>query len=87
MKPGCAPWQISCLYGKDMTMATSVAPLNALAGWKPLEAHYPIVLELHLRKLFAATPKRGDRMTAQAVDIYFDNSKYRITDETLRLLL
>jgi len=68
-------------------MATDVAPLKALAGWTALEAHYPKVRELHLRKLFAATPKRGDRMTAQAVDIYFDHSKYRITDETLRFLL
>ena len=68
-------------------MATSVARLKALAGWKALEANYPKVRELQLRKLFAAAPKRGDRMTAQAVDIYFDHSKYRITDETLRFLL
>ena len=32
-------------------MATDVAPLKALAGWTALEAHYPKVRELHLRKL------------------------------------
>jgi glucose-6-phosphate isomerase len=32
-------------------------------------------------------PNRGERMTAEAVGIYFDYSKHRITDETLKLLL
>jgi glucose-6-phosphate isomerase len=70
-----------------MSMATSIAPLTTLAAWQALEAHYPKVRELHLRKLFADDPKRGERMTAEAVGIYFDYSKHRITDETLRLLL
>jgi len=42
---------------------------------------------LHLRKLFAEDPNRGERMTAEAVGIYLDYSKNRITDETVRLLL
>ncbi len=45
------------------------------------------VRELHLRKLFADDPKRGERMTAEAVGLYLDYSKNRITDETLKLLL
>jgi glucose-6-phosphate isomerase len=68
-------------------MATSIAPLTTLAAWQALEAHYPKVRGLHLRKLFADDPKRGERMTAEAVGIYVDYSKHRITDETLRLLL
>ena len=32
-------------------------------------------------------PKRGERLTAEAVGIYLDYSKNRITDETLKLLL
>ena len=40
------------------------------------------VRELHLRKLFADNPKRGERMAAEAVGGYFDYLKYRITDET-----
>ena len=66
---------------------TAIAPLTTLATWKALEAHYPKVRELHLRQLFADDPKRGERLTAEAVGIYFDYSKHRITDETLRLLL
>jgi len=68
-------------------MTTQIAPPTTLAAWQALEAHYPIVRELSLRKLFADDPKRGERMMAEAVGIYFDYSKHRITDETLRLLL
>ena len=42
---------------------------------------------MHLRKLFADDPKRGERLTAEAVGLYLDYSKNRITDETLQLLL
>jgi glucose-6-phosphate isomerase len=45
------------------------------------------VRELHLRKLFADDPGRGERMSAEAVGIYLDYSKNRITGETLGLLL
>jgi len=66
---------------------TAIAPLNTRAAWKALEAHYEKVKNLHLRKLFADDPKRGERMAVEAVGIYFDYSKHRITDETLQLLL
>jgi glucose-6-phosphate isomerase len=42
---------------------------------------------VHLRKLFTDDPNRGERLAQQAVGIYLDYSKNRITDETLRLLL
>jgi len=32
-------------------MATSIGPLTMLPAWQALEAHYPKVQELHLRKL------------------------------------
>jgi len=66
---------------------TAIAPLTARAAWIALEAHYQKIREWHLRTLFADDPKRGERMTAEAVGIYFDYSKHRITDETLTLLL
>jgi glucose-6-phosphate isomerase len=68
-------------------MTTGMAPLTARPAWKALEAHYGTVRELHLRKLFADDPRRGLRMTAEAVGIYLDYSKNRITDETMALLL
>src|SRR5664279_5879216 len=70
-----------------MRMETSIAPLTTLPAWQALETHYSEVRELHLRKLFADDPKRGERMTAEAIGIYFDYSKHRITDETLGLLV
>jgi glucose-6-phosphate isomerase len=68
-------------------MTINITPLTKLAAWQALEAHYPKIRELHLRKLFADDPRRGERMTAEAIGIYFDYSKHRITDETLKLLL
>jgi glucose-6-phosphate isomerase len=54
--------------------------------WKTLESHYKQILKLHLRKLFAEDPSRGERLTASAVGIELDYSKNRITDHTLQLL-
>jgi glucose-6-phosphate isomerase len=68
-------------------MAATLAPLTQRAPWKALEVHYLRIRELHLRRLFAEDPKRGERLTAEAVGIYFDYSKNRITDETVMLLL
>ena len=61
-------------------------PANELPAWKALEAHHKKIRESHLRDLFSADPKRGERMTAEAVGLFLDYSKNRITDETLKLL-
>ena len=58
-----------------------------LPAWKALNAHYGNIRNLHLRKLFAEDPKRGEQMSKEAAGIYLDYSKNRITAETLRLLL
>ena len=87
VQPGRAPGRIQRRDGKDMSMKTSVPPLTALASWKALEAHYAKVRECIFAQLFADDPKRGERMTVEAAGIYFDYSKHRITDETLKLLL
>src|SRR5690242_4138470 len=56
-------------------------------AWNALVAHYQNVQQLHLRKLFADDPTRGQRMTVDAVGLFLDYSKNRITDETLKLLV
>ena len=61
-------------------------PLTARQAWKALEAHYEKIRTLHLRTLFADDPTRGERLTAEAVGLYLDYSKNRVTDETLALL-
>ena len=68
-------------------MKKSIKPLTKRPAWKALTAHYKTVRTMHLRQLFADDPGRGERMTAEAVGIYLDYSKNRITDETVRLLL
>jgi len=62
-------------------------PLTERLAWKNLEAHYRKARALHLRDLFANDPTRGHRLTAEAVGIYLDYSKNRVTDETLKLLV
>jgi glucose-6-phosphate isomerase len=68
-------------------MITPVAPLTERPAWKALTSHHKTIRELHLRKLFADDPTRGERMTAEAAGLYLDYSKNRVTDETLTLLL
>ncbi|MGH8614026.1 MAG: glucose-6-phosphate isomerase [Gammaproteobacteria bacterium] len=65
----------------------STKPLPQRPAWKALESHQQKIRELHLRKLFADDPTRGERMIAEAMGLYLDYSKNRITDETLKLLL
>ena len=68
-------------------MTAGIRLVTASPAWKALEAHYQKVRDLHLRNLFADDPKRGERMTIEAMGLYLDYSKNRITDETLKLLL
>jgi glucose-6-phosphate isomerase len=62
-------------------------PAGKRQSWNALESHYKKVSKMHLRDLFKEDPKRGERMTVEAVGLYLDYSKNRITDETLKLLL
>ena len=64
-----------------------IAPLPKRKAWKALQSDYKKVRELHLRNLFAHDPKRGERMTVQAVGLFLDYSKNRITGKTVKLLI
>ncbi|QDT93670.1 glucose-6-phosphate isomerase [Gimesia algae] len=68
-------------------MTTGDQLLSECAAWKKLEAHYEEVQGLHLKTLFADDPARGERLTVDALGLYLDYSKNRITDETFKLLL
>jgi glucose-6-phosphate isomerase len=61
--------------------------LTQRPAWKALEAHYQKIRGVHLRSFFAEDARRGERLTAEAIGIYLDYSKNRITDETIRLLV
>src|SRR5437868_1722934 len=56
-------------------------------AWKALVAHQQRIRDLHLRKLFADDATRGKRMTIDAVGVFLDYSKNRITNETVTLLV
>ena len=55
-------------------------------AWAALTAHHQKIAPLHLRELFAQDPGRAERLTVEAVGIFLDYSKNRVTDETLALL-
>ena len=68
-------------------MSANGTSLTARPAWKALETHYQKLRSIHLRQLFADDSKRGERMALEAVGLYFDYSKNRVTDETIELLL
>ena len=65
----------------------SATPLRERKAWQALQRHYDQIAGRHLRDLFAEDPGRGGRLTAEAVGLYLDYSKNRVTDETMRLLV
>ncbi len=64
-----------------------IKPLTQRPAWKALAAHHKKIQKLHLRKLFADDPKRGERLKVEAAGLYLDYSKNRITEKTLKLLI
>jgi glucose-6-phosphate isomerase len=68
-------------------MTAAPTPLTSRPAWKALATHYEAIRGQHLRDLFAADPQRGERMTVDAVGLFLDYSKHRVTADTLKLLL
>ena len=61
--------------------------LTDRASWKSLENHYRSLEDISLSDLFTEDPERGRRLKIKASGIYFDYSKQRLTDETIKLLV
>lgn len=61
--------------------------LTTRSQWKQLQRHLADIEQIHLREMFAADAKRGERMAIEAVGLYLDFSKNRVTDKTLKLLI
>ena len=64
-----------------------IPPLRERPAYAALAAHQTEIADRHLRELFAEDVTRGERLRAEAVGLYLDYSKNRVTDETLRLLI
>src|SRR5579883_1469628 len=83
------------MQGKTMADKTTqaqgptldIAPLPQRQSWKALADHYQKIRDVHLRDLFAADSRRGERMTAEAAGLFLDYSKNRVTEDTLGLLV
>jgi glucose-6-phosphate isomerase len=72
---------------KTTSKSPEMKPLTKRKAWSALRAHHKTVQSVHLRKLFADNPKRAEEFSLEALGIYFDYSKNRITDKTVTLLL
>lgn len=68
-------------------MAETWHKLTQLPAWKSLISHHQQIRNITLTRLFADDPQRGKRLTLDAVGLFLDYSKNRITDETISLLL
>ncbi|HWC88660.1 MAG TPA: glucose-6-phosphate isomerase, partial [Pirellulales bacterium] len=68
-------------------MPAAAPTLTTLPAWRALEAHYAQMRDVHLRQLFADDPQRGRKLALEAVGVYLDYSKNRVTDQTLTLLV
>jgi len=66
------------------TPARSIVPLRNRPAWNALQEHFDKTRDLHLRQFFADDPQRNERFTLEALSLYFDFSKNRITSETFR---
>jgi glucose-6-phosphate isomerase len=65
----------------------TITPVQETPEWQALEAHFRELRDVHLRDLFAQSPDRGERLTAEGAGVFLDYSKNRITEKTLELLL
>jgi glucose-6-phosphate isomerase len=62
-------------------------PLTSRAAWQALTEHATEASSLHLRDFFRDDPERGERMVTQALGLYFDYSKQRVSKDTIELLM
>jgi glucose-6-phosphate isomerase len=65
----------------------TIAHLSQRPAWAELSEHCKKLSGQQLRQLFAEDSERAERFTIDALGLYFDYSKHRITAETIRLLV
>lgn len=67
-------------------MPNPATPLTDLPAWKALQAHQKEISNTTLKQLFSKEPKRGEIFNVEAVGLFLDYSKNRISKKTLELL-
>jgi glucose-6-phosphate isomerase len=68
-------------------MNNEILPLTQRKSWQALQAHFSEIQNVHLRQFFAEDSHRAERMSIDELGIYFDFSKHRVTEQTIKLLL
>ncbi len=63
-----------------------MSALTQSPAWKALASHHAAVERTHLRDLFAADPRRFEKLSLEVEDVLVDFSKHRVDDETMKLL-
>src|SRR5262249_28321069 len=66
-------------HERSRRMKSAIKPFTKRPAWKALATHYKEMNDWHLRDLFADDAQRGEQLTAEAVGLYLDYSKNRIT--------
>ena len=69
-----------------MTIETTDHSLTERPEWKALEAHFKANRDTTLRSLFAADATRGETLSAEGAELFFDYSKNRLNSETIGML-
>lgn len=64
-----------------------MSKLTKSIAWQALSAHCAEIRQLHMRQMFQEDPARFGRFSLQLDGLFFDYSKNRINDETIRLLV
>jgi glucose-6-phosphate isomerase len=64
-----------------------MSALTSSPAWQALVDHQRVIAATTMRELFAADPRRFERMSREACGLFVDWSKHRATGETSRLLV
>ena len=60
--------------------------LTKTESWEALEKHYEKVKHVHLKTLFEEDVNRGKDLVINKLGIYYDYSKHRVSNKTIKLL-
>ncbi len=67
--------------------AGGVPSLRDRPAWAALQQQHAALESRHLRELFDEDPERGERLVLEALGLYLDYSKNRVTEDTMTQLV
>ncbi|GAA4461723.1 glucose-6-phosphate isomerase [Novipirellula rosea] len=70
-----------------MSTSTATDGLTSRDAYQALQSHHAEIKDKHLREWFAEDPQRAQTLSLEALGLFLDYSKNRITSETVKLLV